>query len=187
MRTLNRGRETMKWCGMAFCLAVSFPISAQPTDSCAGLVGGAQDRCQVSQQQRQQQQLTQQQQQLTQLQQQLSQQQQQLAQQQEQLAQQQQQIAKQQEYPRKYEILSQQLESEKAANHSGAPRATEYLKGAEVKRWKAENTWFGSDYPRTQFAMRYAKQLQKEQPDLVGRPLLDAISAKVTDKFGAMK
>jgi hypothetical protein len=35
--------------------------------------------------------------------------------------------------------------------------------------------------------MRYAKQLQREQPDLVGRPFLDAVSDKVRDTFGANK
>jgi len=33
--------------------------------------------------------------------------------------------------------------------------------------------------------MRYAKQLQQERPDLVGRPFLDAISVKVKDTFPA--
>jgi hypothetical protein len=43
------------------------------------------------------------------------------------------------------------------------------------------------DYAKTEFAMRYAKQLQRERPDLVGRPLLDAVSKKVKDTFGASK
>jgi hypothetical protein len=33
--------------------------------------------------------------------------------------------------------------------------------------------------------MRYAKQLQQERPDLVGRELLDALSTKVDQTFGA--
>jgi len=41
------------------------------------------------------------------------------------------------------------------------------------------------DYAKTAFAMRYAKQLQQERPDLVGRPFLDAVSDKVRDTFGA--
>lgn len=80
---------------------------------------------------------------------------------------------------RKIEILSKQLEHEKSANQP--------VQRLELKSWKADNPWFGSDYSRTQFAMRYAKQLQQERPDLAGRPFLDAISAKVTDKFGASK
>jgi hypothetical protein len=33
--------------------------------------------------------------------------------------------------------------------------------------------------------MRYIKQLQQEHPDLAGRDLLDALSMKVTQTFGA--
>ena len=33
--------------------------------------------------------------------------------------------------------------------------------------------------------MRYMKQLQKERPDLAGRELLDAVSTKVDETFGA--
>jgi septal ring factor EnvC (AmiA/AmiB activator) len=198
----------MKWYSLAFCLAVfSVTICAQQADPCTALVGSALDRCQVSQQKLQQQQLTQQQQQLMQLQQQLAQQQQQLAQQQEQLKQQQEQLAQQQQQLQQQEgqnqlserqlqnqpqlegmqhqiaILSQQLEHDKSANQPVQSPTTR----PEVKSWKADNPWFGSDYARTQFAMRYAKQLQQERPDLVGRPFLDAISVKVRDKFGASK
>ncbi|HEX4153926.1 MAG TPA: hypothetical protein VHY75_17095 [Steroidobacteraceae bacterium] len=188
----------MKWYLPAFCLAVfSATIGAQEADPCAGLVGAALGQCQGDQQKLQRQQLAQQQQQLAQQQQQLTQQQQQLAQQQQQLMRQQQQLQQQldaqnqlnQQQPqnqqqlegmqRKIEILSKQLEHEKSANQP--------VQRLELKSWKADNPWFGSDYSRTQFAMRYAKQLQQERPDLAGRPFLDAISAKVTDKFGASK
>ena len=90
-----------------------------------------------------------------------------------------------QEQPRQDELLRKQLEHEKSANQSAAAAATDYSKSGELKSWKADNPWFGSDYARTQFAMRYAKQLQQERPDLAGRPFLDAISAKVRDTFGA--
>jgi hypothetical protein len=53
--------------------------------------------------------------------------------------------------------------------------------------WKSDNPWYGRDFAKTQFAMRYAKQLEREQPDLVGRPFLDAISAKVQATFSAAK
>jgi septal ring factor EnvC (AmiA/AmiB activator) len=156
----------MKWHSLAFCLAVfSVTAFAQQSD---------QEKLQQQQLTQLQQQLAQQQQQLAQQQQQLAQQQQlfaqqqeQLKRQQEQLAQQHQQMTKQQEHPRQQEVLNKQVERE------------------ELKSWKADNPWFGSDYAKTQFATRYARQLEKEQPDLVGRPLLDAISAKVRDKFGA--
>lgn len=148
----------MKWYSPAFCLAVfSVTAFAQQSD---------QEKLQQQQLTEQQQQLTQLQQQLAQQQQQLAQQQEQLKRQQEQLVQQQQQMAKQQAHPRQQEILSKQVERE------------------QLKRWKADNPWFGSDYAKTQFATRYARQLEEERPDLVGRPLLDAVSAKVRDKFG---
>jgi TolA-binding protein len=191
----------MKRYSLAFYLAF-FPVTicAQQPDPCAALVGPALERCQVNQQKLQQQQLTQQQQQVTQLQQQLAQQQQQLAQQQEQLKQQQEQLTQQQQqFVRQQQQLQQQqeaqkqlkeqelkqLEHEKSANQPVQAAATDYSKRQEVKSWKADNPWFGSDYARTQFAMRYARQLQQERPDLVGRPFLDAVAAKVRDQFGA--
>jgi exonuclease VII large subunit len=182
VRGPNEEGEDMKWHVVGLCLAAfSATIRAQEADPCTGLVGVALGQCQDTQQKLQRQQLAQQQQQLAQQQQQLAQQQQQLAQQQqllaqqqeqlkrqqEQLGQQHQQMTKQQEHPRQQEVLNKQVERE------------------ELKSWKADNPWFGSDYAKTQFATRYARQLEEEQPDLVGRPLLDAISAKVRDKFGA--
>ncbi|MGO9804343.1 MAG: hypothetical protein ACLPTM_10995 [Steroidobacteraceae bacterium] len=188
---------------LAFCLAV-FPaaICAQQADPCAGLVGVALGQCQANQQKVQQQQLEQQQQQLAQQQQQLAQQQRQLAEQQQQLAQQQQQLREQQERQNQLneqqrqnqqqldtmreqsEVLSKQMEHGKSSNQSVQPAATDDSKRRELKSWKADNPWYGTDYARTQLAMRYAKQLQRERPDLVGRPFLDAISAKVRDTFG---
>jgi len=174
----------MKWYLPAFCLAV-FPgsIWAQQSDPCTALVGTALDRCQVNQQKLQQQKLAEQQQQLTQLQQQLAQQQQQLTQQQEQLRQQREQLAHQEDEIAKQQELAHQKDT--AANQPAPPAAAPDARRGELKSWKADNPWFGSDYARTQFAVRYARQLQKERPDLVGRPFLDAISTKVKDTFGA--
>jgi len=184
---------------------VSAPIGAQEADPCAGLADSALAQCQGTQQKLQRQQLAEQQRQLAQQQQQLAQQQQQLTQQQQQLAQQQQQLMRQQqqmeqdppnERPQnqrqledmqhRIEALSTQVEHQKSASQPVTPAAGE-AKRREVQDWRANNPWYGSDYPRTQYAMRYAKELQQEQPDLVGRPFLDAISAKVTDKFGTSK
>jgi DNA repair exonuclease SbcCD ATPase subunit len=207
----------MKRYVLALCLAVfSATIGAQETDPdpCAGLTGSALGQCQGNQQKLQRQQLAEQQRQLAQQQQQLAQQQQQLTQQQQQLAQQQQQLMRQQhqleqqqlerqtvrnppdERPQnqqqledmqhRIDVLSTQVEHQKSANQPVTSAARE-AKRQEAQNWKAENPWYGSDYARTQFAMRYAKELQREQPDLVGRPFLDAISAKVTDKFGSGK
>jgi chromosome segregation ATPase len=196
----------MKWYLLALWPAVfSTTLRAQQADPCAALVGSALEQCQVNQQKLQRQQLALQQQQLTEQQRQLERQQQQLAQQQQQLMQQQQQLAQQQQQLQQQqerqsrlneqnqlqledmrhqsEILTKQLEHGKSANQP-PPAAMQH---ADLEKWKAQNPWFGSDYAKTQFAIRYAQQLQQERPDLVGLPLLDAISAKVRDKFGASK
>jgi TolA-binding protein len=171
----------MKWYLLAFPLAV-FPVTvyAQPADPCAGLAGAALGQCQGNQQKLLRQQLDQQQQQI-----------QTQQERQNQLDQQQRQIQQQLESMRlQNEILRNQLDHEKPANQSAQPPATDYsktpeLKAAELKTWKSDNPWYGSDYAKTQFAMRYAKQLEKERPDLIGRLFLDAISAKVRDTFPA--
>jgi TolA-binding protein len=196
----------MKRCLPAFCLAVfSAATCAQQADPCAGLVGAALAQCHGNQQKLQQQQLEQQQQELAKQQQQLALQQQQLVQQQQQLAQQQQLLQQQQERQNQLneqqrqnqqqledmrqqnEFLGQQLEHEKSPKQAAQLPVSDDSRRQELKSWKASNPWFGSDYAKTDFAMRYAKQLQKERPDLVGRPFLDAVSAKVRDAFSAGK
>jgi septal ring factor EnvC (AmiA/AmiB activator) len=186
----------MKWHVLGLCLAVfSATILAQEADPCTGLVGVGLGQCQDTQQKLQRQQLAQQQQQLAQQQQQLAQQQQQLAQQQQQLMRQQQQLQQQldgqnqlnEQQPQnqkqldsmqhQIEGLSKQLEREKSANQP--------IQRQDFRSWKADNPWFGSDYAKTQFAMRYVRKLQQERPDLVGRQFLDAVSAKVSDQFGS--
>jgi hypothetical protein len=85
------------------------------------------------------------------------------------------------------ELLQKQLEHERSANQPVQRSVADYSKTAEVKSWRSDNPWFGTDYAKTEFATRYAKQLQREQPDLVGRPFLDAVSEKVTATFGASR
>ena len=168
----------MKSYVLALSLA-AFPaaIFAQQTDPCAGLAGVALGQCRGDQQKLQQQQLEQQQEQLR-LQQ----------ERQNQLAEQQRQMQQQLENMRlQNESLQKQLEHDRAAIQPVRASATDYSKTPEVKSWKSDNPWFGTDYAKTQFAMRYAKQLQQERPDLVGRPFLDAVSEKVRDTFGARK
>jgi hypothetical protein len=82
------------------------------------------------------------------------------------------------------ESLRKQLEREAASPPVG-PVATASAKNADLASWKAENPWYGRDYARTQFATRYVKQLEKERPELGGRELLDAVSMKVNETFGA--
>jgi TolA-binding protein len=161
--------------------AIAGTIYAEQPDPCAGMTSFALTQCRNDQQKLQEQQLEQQQQQL----------QQQLQQQQErqkQLNEQQRQIQDQLENIRlQNEILRKQLEQEKAANQAAQRPATDYPKSPEIKSWKLDNPWFGTDYAKTEFAMRYAKQLSKERPDLSGRAYLDAISVKVNEAFSAKK
>ena len=166
----------------SYMLALSiaaFPVAicAQQADPCAGLVGSALGQCRGDQQKLQQQQLERQQ---VQLQQQLE--------RQNQLAEQQRQMQQQLENMRlQNELLRKELAHDKSANQPVHASATDYSKTPEIKSWKSDNPWYGMDYAKTAFAMRYAKQLQQEQPDLVGRPFLDAVSEKVRDTFGADK
>jgi len=161
--------------------ALPATIFAAQADPCAGLVGSALGQCRGDQQKLQQQQLEQQ----------LEQQQKQLQlqqQQQSQLAEQQRQMQLQFEDMRlQNQLLQKQLEHDKSTNQPMQTSATDYSKTSAVVDWKSENPWYGRDYSKTEFAMRYAKQLQRERPDLVGRPFLDAVSAKVSDTFGAGK
>jgi TolA-binding protein len=137
---------------LAFFLAVfSGMIYAQQADPCGGLVGLALDQCRGNQQKLQQQALEQLQQQI-----------QQQQERQKQLDEQQRQIQQQLETMRlQNETLRNQLGHEKSANQPAQPPATDYSKTPELKSWKSTNPWFGSDYAKTEFAMRYAKQLQK--------------------------
>jgi septal ring factor EnvC (AmiA/AmiB activator) len=121
---------------------------------------------------------------------------QQLQQQQErqnQLDQQQREVQQQLESMRlQNESLRKQLET---SSEAPRPEATDYsrsaesrsteLRNAELRSWRADNLWYGTDYARTQFATRYIQQLQQERPDLSGRELLDALSTKVHETFGA--
>ena len=160
---------------LAFSLA-AFPatIFAQQADPCAGLAGVALAQCRGDQQKLQQQQLEQQQKQL-----------QEQQERQNQLAEQQRQMQLQLEKMRvQNEFLQKQLENDKSEIQTVRASATDYSKTPDVKSWRIENPWFGRDYAKTEFAMRYAKRLQQERPDLVGRPFLDALSAKVNATFG---
>jgi TolA-binding protein len=168
----------MKWYVLAFSLAaLPATIYAQQPDPCTGLAGAALGQCRGDQQKVQQQQLEQQREQL-----------QQQQERQNQLAEQQRQMQQQLENMRlQNELLQKQLEHDRAANQTLQASATNYSKAAEVKSWKSDNPWYGVDYAKTEFAMRYAKQLQRQQPDLAGRPFLDAVSDKVRETFGANK
>ena len=157
-------------CLLPCLLVASAAVCAAQTDSCAGLEDSALNQCRVNQQSLRQQQLEQ-----------LLQQQQDR---QNQLDKQQREIKQQLESMRvENQSLREQLRRESASE--ARPVATTYSKTADIKSWRSENPWFGSDYVKTQFAMRYVKQLQQERPDLAGRELLEALSMKVNETFPA--
>ncbi len=178
----------MKHGGVLLCLSFFCgAICAEPTDSCAGLEGADLAQCRSNQQ-------------TVRLQERLEQQLQQQQERQNQLDTQQREVKQQLESLRlQNETLRQQLEREAAkpavravatasmdsAKSADLSKSTDLAKNADLKSWRAENPWFGSDYARTQFAMRYIRQLQVERPDLGGRELLDALSSKVAETFGA--
>lgn len=151
-------------------------IGAEETDSCAGLDGSSLTQCRSNLQTRLQQERLEQQLQLQQ-------------ERQNQLDQQQREVQQQLDSLRlQNDSLRKQLERDAAQPvRQAATASTSPTSNSDVMSWKADNAWFGADYARTQFAMHYVKQLQKERPDLAGRPLLDALSTKVNETFGATK
>jgi hypothetical protein len=78
------------------------------------------------------------------------------------------------------ELLRRQLQLQPA-------KPVDYSKSPEFISWQSDNLWYGSDRPKTEFALLYAKQLKQEHPDLVGRSFLDAVSAKVKEVFAENK
>jgi septal ring factor EnvC (AmiA/AmiB activator) len=148
--------------------ALSPVTYAQDTESCARLAGSALAQCLSDQQALRQGQLEHQLQQQEERQNQLDQQQRELREQIESMRLQ-------------NETLRKQLR-ETVNSPARSEAATDQTK-RELKSWTAQNPWYGTDYGRTQFAMRYVKQLQQERPDLTGRALLDALSAKVSETF----
>jgi ABC-type phosphate transport system auxiliary subunit len=164
----------MKSACLLLCLAgFSGAICAEETDTCAGLEGTGLSQCRSTQQTLRQQERLEQQLQLQQ-------------ERQNELDKQQREVQQQLETMRlENESLRKQLERDKANQAVGSvPVATTAARNAELKSWKADNPWYGTDYAKTQFATRYVKQLQKDHPDLAGRELLDAVSLKVDETFG---
>jgi TolA-binding protein len=194
--TCRNGHVLLQTLPAWFLIVFSGTIGAQQADPCSGLTESALAQCRGNQQRLQQQQLELLQQQI-----------QQQQERQKQLDEQQRQIQQQLEGMRlQNEALRQQLKQENSASQAApsqpapsrpapsiaapsqpAPlQAADNSKASDLKSWKSDNPWYGSDYAKTEFAMRYAKELQHERPDLVGRPFLDALSAKVRDTFGSL-
>jgi len=83
------------------------------------------------------------------------------------------------------ELLRYELASAQPAGVS--PSSTELARTPGFDTWQSENRWFGSDHARTEYALLYAKGLRQEQPELNGRPFLNALSARVKDVFAPSK
>jgi len=84
------------------------------------------------------------------------------------------------------ELLRRELVRRTAANASASSTA-ELQALPEFAPWHAENRWFGADRARTEYALLYARDLKQEQPELSGRPLLNALSARVREVFAPAK
>lgn len=99
--------------------------------------------------------------------------------------------ARQQQLLQEQQIENQKLQNEllrrQLQQQQPSAGQVDYSKSPEFQSWQAANPWFGSDRPKTEFALLYAKQLKQERPDLGGRPFFDAVSAKVAEVFGAKK
>lgn len=83
------------------------------------------------------------------------------------------------------ELMRYELARAQAA--AAAPSAIDLAATPGFATWQAENRWYGSDRARTEYAVLYAKELRQQQPQLTGRPFLDALSARVRDIFPAPK
>ena len=84
------------------------------------------------------------------------------------------------------ELLRRELA--RTPSQSGAtPTSADFASIAGFASWHAENRWFGPDRARTEYALLYAKDLRQEQPDLTGRPFLNALSARVKEIFASNK
>jgi len=70
---------------------------------------------------------------------------------------------------------------------TAAPSASELATTPGFAGWQNENRWFGEDHARTEFALLYAKDLHQQQPQLSGRPFLNALSARVREVFAPPK
>jgi len=83
------------------------------------------------------------------------------------------------------ELLRHELASVQPAG--AAPSTAELSSTPGFDVWQTENRWFGSDHARTEYALLYAKDLRQVQPELTGRPFLNALSARVRDVFSPAK
>ena len=85
------------------------------------------------------------------------------------------------------ELLRRELAQTPSPSAASPTSAADFASIAGFVSWRAENRWFGVDRARTEYALLYAKDLHLEQPDLAGRPFLNAVSARVKEIFAPSK
>jgi hypothetical protein len=83
------------------------------------------------------------------------------------------------------ELLRRELAQTPSTSATIPTSAADFASIPGFASWHAENRWFGPDRARTEYALLYAKYLQEEQPDLTGRPFLNALSARVKEIFAS--
>jgi hypothetical protein len=76
-----------------------------------------------------------------------------------------------------------QIELARVQGTAAAPSSAELATTPGFAAWQTENRWFGPDRARTEYALLYAKDLRQQQPELSGRPFLNALSARVRAVF----
>ncbi|TLY75421.1 MAG: hypothetical protein E6K43_05285 [Gammaproteobacteria bacterium] len=85
------------------------------------------------------------------------------------------------------ELLRRELAQPGSPSTASPTSTVDFASIPGFASWRAENRWFGADRARTEYALLYAKDLRLEQPDLTGRPFLNALSARVREIFASGK
>ena len=85
------------------------------------------------------------------------------------------------------ELLRRELAQTTSPSTASPTSTADFASIPGFASWHAENRWFGADRARTEYALLYAKDLRLEQPDLAGRPFLNALSARVKEIFASNK
>jgi hypothetical protein len=86
------------------------------------------------------------------------------------------------------DLLRLQIEREKQGQQTTPESAPQlnFTQDPVFKKWLTKNPWFGTNREQTEYASQYANQLKKERPQLQGRAFLDALTAKVKERFGTL-
>jgi hypothetical protein len=85
------------------------------------------------------------------------------------------------------ELLRRELAKTPSPPAAGPTSPADFAAIEGFASWRAENRWFGVERARTEYALLYAKDLHLAQPDLTGRPFLNAVSARVKEIFASSK